>query len=336
MAKELQEYLGLDVGELLEHPEFRALAMVDDVSIPVEYTELVLARAILLGLHDEAITLPTAAEKKADFALLMENTQVIRRPVVRRLWPRLVGIAATLLLLLAAVTWLLRPKEAAVFATGNGELQEVTLEDGTTVTLNGNTTLRLPAGGWSAKERLVELEGEAFFVVTKQKAQGEPRPFLVRTDGAEVRVLGTRFNVKERRGFTQVFLEEGTVRVNWPGTDNPETSLHPGEKVHYDQAVNQLTVAPVEEAAEELAWTGGNLVFNRLSLLTALNEISDLYGVGFEFQDEELGKLEVSSAGIPVDNLPLAIKLLEKALGLRIEAKEDNVYWVSGRVTSGH
>lgn len=329
MAKEVQQFLGLDVGELLEHPEFRALAVAGGVSIPAEYTEMVLARAILLGISDEPLVLPTTAEKKADFAVLMERTQVIEQPVVRRLWPRLAGVAATLLFLLAAGVWLLRPSAAVVFATGNGELQEIMLEDGTAVTLNGNSSLTLPAGGWSAKERLVELSGEAFFAVTKQLAQGEARPFMVRTDGAVIRVLGTRFNVKERRGKTQVFLEEGMVQVNWPDASIPELTLRPGELADLDQVVKQSVVKPVFMPENQTSWMRGHLMFDRLSLLEALLQISDLYGVEFEFSEAALGEKEVSSAGIPVDNLTLAIRLLEKALGLRIEAKEDHIYWVS-------
>lgn len=329
MSKELQKYLGLDVGELLEHPEFQALATADGVSIPTAYTELVLARAMLLGLREESIVMPTAEEKKVDFAMLMERTQVERLPVVRRLWPRLAGMAATLLLLLAAGIWLLRPTEAVVYATGNGELQEITLEDGTAVTLNGNSSLALPVGGWSAAERLVELDGEAFFAVTKQRAEGEARPFLVRTNGAIIRVLGTRFNVKERRAKTQVFLEEGIVQVNWPDASIPELTLRPGELVDLDQAVQQSVVKPVFKPEQQTAWTRGHLIFDRLPLVEVLLQISDLYGVNFKLLEPALGQREVSSAGIPVDNFSVAVRLLEKALDLRIEAKEDNVYWVS-------
>lgn len=282
---------------------------------------------LLRGLSaDNNINLPSKPEKEADFAALMAKIEELKaKPApVRRLWPRIAAIAATVLLLLAGGTFLLRSSAATIYATGNAEHLDITLPDGTMVTLNANSTLELPNGGWSAAERLVALEGEAFFDVAKNP----DRPFLVSTNDAKVRVLGTRFNVRERRGSTRIFLEEGEVNVGWPGTEIPDVRLLPNEVVTLTERGTQPLHAPASKPSRHLAWKNGHLEFDRLPLVEALNELGDIYGVELNCADANLEKLEISSAGIPVDDLKLALRLMEKALDLRIEGHESNVYKV--------
>ena len=85
------------------------------------------------------------------------------------------------------------------------------LSDGTMVWLNSDTRLRYPVA-FSGKERAVELQGEAYFEVTKDRAH----PFIVRTAGADVRVYGTSFNVNAYPGTVQhTTLATGWQREAW-------------------------------------------------------------------------------------------------------------------------
>lgn len=333
MHKDLTEFLTLDVTDLLENPAFRAWAMSPEFTYPSEYPKLGEARDILLAIVDAETKAPSVAERSADFAALMarleEPTPVVAKVVTRRLWPRWAAVAASILVLLWAGSFFLRKAPHQEYVTGNGEILEVELPDGTSVTLNANSSLVLPAGGWSAAERLVNLEGEAFFKVTKQLAQGEPRPFMVQTEDAVVRVLGTRFNVRQRRGGIRVFLEEGAVKVGWPGSQFNDTNLLPGEMVDYEEASAAPVHRPAFAPQNEIAWTQGHLVFDRVPLREALNDLSDLYGVSFELADPELENKELKSAGIPVDNQEVALGILGRALDLQIEVRKDNVYLVS-------
>jgi len=332
MPNQAKKFLTQDVEQLLENPEFRDWASSDDALVPTTASNLQKARAILLGLaSDKEVYLPSKSEKEADFIALMTRVQELpatpATPAkVRRLWPRVATAAAAILLLFAAGTflWPTPTTTPVIYATGNAEHLEINLPDGTAVTLNANSTLQLPDGGWTVAERNVSLDGEAFFDVAKDQA----RPFLVRTDAAAIRVLGTRFNVRERRGSTRIFLEEGEVKIGWPGTQLPETRMLPNEVVTLAARGKQPVLMPVSIPSRHLAWKSGHLEFDQLPLVEALYELGDIYGVELSCADEALEKLEISSAGIPVDDLTLALRLMEKALGLRIEARESSVYQV--------
>ena len=329
MPNQAKKFLTQDVDQLLENPDSRAWLRRSDTVVPAEADNLHQARMILTGLEVDDITLPTKSEKERDFTALMAKVDKLSvtpaTPArVRRLWPRIATAAAAILLLLIAGTLLLHTPTSIPYATGTAEHRVVTLSDGTTVTLNANSTLELPEGELAATERLVFLDGEAYFDVAKDAG----RPFLVSTDDATVRVLGTRFNVRERRGSTRIFLEEGEVRVGWPGTQLPDTRMLPNEVVTLAARGKQPVLMPVSIPSRHLAWRSGHLEFDQLSLVEALNELSDIYGVEINCADEALEKLEISSAGIPVDDLTLALQLMEKALGLRIEARESSVYQV--------
>lgn len=93
-------------------------------------------------------------------------------------------------------------KESEVFNTlmipGGGEFQLV-LADGTRVWLNAQTEFRYPVN-FTGDSRQVYLNGEAYFEVVKD----ERRPFIVRTEAVDIRVLGTCFNVNDDQGGRDV------------------------------------------------------------------------------------------------------------------------------------
>jgi transmembrane sensor len=141
-------------------------------------------------------------------------------------WKRAAGTAVTVLVAIAAVAlWWQQPVD---IRTSAGEQTTVTLPDGSTVELNGGSTLRYARGfavfpGMTADTRSVRLEGEAFFSV-----QTGDRPFSVRTPNAQVDVLGTTFSVRTRRQgdapTTEVVLEEGRLRLRGGDARSPEAS----------------------------------------------------------------------------------------------------------------
>lgn len=233
--------------------------------------------------------------------------------------------AASVLLLIAATFFLWPAKQQEIYATAPGEILEFDLSDGTKVYLNGNSSLTLPEEGWGAKERTVSLEGEAFFSVTRKV---DDRAFIVSTKDTDVRVLGTRFNVRERRGSTRIFLEEGAVRVGWKDTPRPDTDLLPGEMVVLPAAGKQPVHTPAVSSDRHTSWKRGHLVFDQYPLAKALEEISDIYGVKLRLETPALADKKITTTGVPVDNLEVALLLLETALNLQIEAESEMVYRV--------
>lgn len=156
------------------------------------------------------------------------------------------------------------------------------LDDGTRVWLNARTTLKFPAA-FCRGVRRVELTGEAYFEVAKDKS----RPFIVATDRGDVRVYGTQFNVRAYPEEPQASttLVSGSVGVDVSGRTY---MLTPGEQAVVSTA--DVTVRRVN-TAEYCAWHTGRFVFENRQLKDILGQLSDWYDVDFEYTDPELGSL---------------------------------------------
>ncbi|MFT4090104.1 MAG: FecR family protein [Asticcacaulis sp.] len=147
---------------------------------------------------------PVAAVANADFA------QHIPVPI-KRPWRNYV-VAASLLMAVMAGAWFTQGGhyylQPDVNITQTGEVRNVTLADGSTVTLGTDTVMKVQ---FREGERRVRLErGEAFFQVTPDRS----RPFVVNTTTGSVRVLGTGFDVRRFDDRTRVSVTEGVVQVN--------------------------------------------------------------------------------------------------------------------------
>lgn len=155
--------------------------------------------------------------------------------------------------------------------TPNGGVYKIHLPDGTTVWLNAASTLRYPASFTSLKERKVELSGEAYFEVARNKQI----PFRVVTRKQVVEVLGTHFNISSYRDQNAVktTLLEGRIKIN------KNTILKAG-----DQAINinseiKVTAVDPESAVD---WKNGKFSFDDgEDFRTAMHEVERWYNVKF-------------------------------------------------------
>ncbi|WP_199117791.1 FecR family protein [Pedobacter sp. ASV28] len=162
-------------------------------------------------------------------------------------------------------------------STPRGGEYRLLLPDGTRVWLNAATTLSYPSR-FTGAERKVKLSGEAYFEVAKDSRH----PFIVESDGQQVKVLGTHFNINTyQRNRTVTTLEEGSVRVLGSDRLTQGVVLSPGQ-----QATAQgtgITVGPANlEAA--LAWKNGQLYFADTDLVRVLEEVSRWYDVDIEYK----------------------------------------------------
>ncbi|AOS95604.1 fec operon regulator FecR [Microbulbifer aggregans] len=157
-----------------------------------------------------------------------------------------------------------------LYATSVGETRTVTLADGSKVHLNTNSEL---AVSFSREERHTELlRGEAFFEVARQTA----RPFTVAAGKANIRVLGTEFNVERNPDNTKVSVTGGTVAVSEassaPGLPPESVKLVKNQKV----SVSGSGMGDIDKTSPEQAldWTRGVLVFEDTPLAEALEELN--------------------------------------------------------------
>ncbi|MBM0106976.1 FecR domain-containing protein [Steroidobacter sp. S1-65] len=187
-------------------------------------------------------------------------------------------------------------KGAADYATRRGEKLDVTLPDGSAVTLNTDTDLDVAFDG---RHRTVEvLRGQAFFNVAKDPL----RPFIVVAGGKQIVAVGTAFDVRLDKERVEVLLVEGRVVVEnvWqagsaaPPAQTAQASIHlsPGETlVATDQEVVHRA-AP--EAQRLLKWRDGLIEFDDTSLAEAVEEFNRYSTQTIRIEDSKLAELRIS------------------------------------------
>lgn len=168
--------------------------------------------------------------------------------------------------------------------TRRGGQYQVLLEDGTRVWLNAASSIKFPTAFTGATRR-VELTGEAYFEV----AQNRKKPFTVITNGVEVEVLGTHFNVMAYQEEEEVktTLLEGKVRVVNRGSaaGNRESAvLKPGEQAVFTHK-SPLTVHNNIQTDEVIAWKNGLFQFEEADIRVVMREIERWYNVTVTYEN---------------------------------------------------
>jgi transmembrane sensor len=198
----------------------------------------------------------------------------------RRGWaPGWMAAAALACAAVAAAVWLGMPgPRPESIATASAQRRSFTLSDGTVVELNANTSAQFDNG---RSERHVRLaEGEAYFVVTKDKA----RPFTVETPSGSVRVTGTVFNVRSsEESALEVTVVEGTVLVS-PGGPGSAGAASPKVLGAGDQltalagSVNVRALRP-GDVDDAIAWRRGLIVCKGMPLSEAAARFARFNGL---------------------------------------------------------
>lgn len=227
--------------------------------------------------------------------------------------------SVTLILCVAAALWLFRTDPIVHYATGNWEWQAIELPDGSWVKLNANSEISYAPSWEEGSDRKVWLTGEAFFKVEKKPATRAK--FIVVTDDLEVEVLGTSFNVNSRGAKTDVFLEEGEIRLNLG--DHAET-LQPGDFIAYSAQKKVILERRNETPPDQpdTSWKEGVLIIKDKSIAEILDKIEELYGVETQVVDPELLQ-QIKTVSVPMGQLELTIPLLEGTFRSKI-TKEGN------------
>nr|WP_260170829.1 FecR family protein [Mucilaginibacter lappiensis] len=173
-------------------------------------------------------------------------------------------------------------------STPRGGQYQVILPDGTKVWLNAASSLKFPTA-FAGNNRNVELMGEAYFEVAKSTS----RPFTVKVDHMQVKVLGTHFNIMayQDEPAIKTTLLEGAVQLH---DGNSNSLLKPGQQgiVKGDN----IQIAEVD-VAQTIAWKNGFFEFNRASIYGIMKQISRWYDVEVVYEgkipdDEFVGKIE--------------------------------------------
>ena len=240
----------------------------------------------------------------------------------RKLW-QYASLAAAVAGVLLVVTYMMRTSSASSveYKTDYAELKEVVLEDGSTVILNANSTLRLSDSWISRNEREVFLEGEAYFNVVKTS---DYKTFLVKIPGGmEVQVLGTTFNVNTRNESPSVYLESGQVVFH---TDDDMVTLQPGDRADYKKTTQKVEVSKesLDDAEVRLAWRNNLYIINDFQLTTIARDIEDNFGKQVIITDSTLATKRVT-AKVPSRDIDVLLKVLSETLDIEIEQNANQI-----------
>lgn len=337
---ELEKGASFSVESLLENASFRAWVLAGDEQAaqqwqyylqtkPEAAETIEHARTLLLDLKDsyESLHRSPAAIEAALAAQLrgMGNPKKLKGAGSRRIRPVFLrsAAAAAVVLLLALGWWWQVQRQTLTYTTNFAEWRSVELPDGSQVKLNANSTLRLDRDWSEDHTRRVWLEGEAYFQVQKKPQTGAR--FQVTTNDLTVEVLGTAFNVHSRGEATEVFLEEGQVRLDI-GTDSTGALfLQPGEKLAYSRSRRAILDSGQASAEIHLAWKDGLLRFDKAPMREVLQKIQDIYGITFQVEQEAIYNRPIYSQGIPIGQLEYTLPILAKVTNTTIRL-ENKVY----------
>lgn len=159
-----------------------------------------------------------------------------------------------------------------------GQKSQIVLADGTKVWLNSDTKIKYP-GSFSKDQRDVYLDGEAFFEVSKNAHQ----PFIVHTSGLNVKVLGTKFNVKayadENHIETSLFEGKINLLMNKSSSGSPvEKTVEPGQSFSYSKTDHQLAANKFPQD-EINGWKKNQLIFKDDTFSNLVKKVERWYDV---------------------------------------------------------
>lgn len=307
----IPDYTQFTVSELVLNDAFRQWVFQPDeqsmtfwhtfmLSHPGQQTTIDEAASILLHLRVKYDDLTEASQQRIGQLLAQAAREKLTdtpvRPLHGRRWlglSRQVAASLTGLLLLAGgVVWYSQQPHEQRIHTAFGETRSVTLPDGSTVLLNGNSTLTF-ADRWADDDnqaRQVWIDGEGYFRVTKKRfTTGALVKFVTHTPTLDILVLGTQFNVNTRRGSTAVMLIEGRVLLNRPGKTGPGriTEIKPGQLASTQPDIDQVTVR-TEKPQLHTAWTQHEFMFENTTLGEIARQLHDTYGLTVVLENADL------------------------------------------------
>lgn len=183
----------------------------------------------------------------------------------------------------------------------------LTLADGTAVWLNSESSIRFPAR-FTGDTREVSVEGEVFFEVRADRE----RPFVVHAGEAEVRVLGTAFNVVNYPDDPrlEVALLDGKVRFT-DSIANGTIEMAPGDVVRMDKADGQTTVSR-EDVSLIAAWREGYFYFEDMPMEELVVKLRRWYQVDFVFATEDVKRMRFTGAVKRHEPLKDALEVIER------------------------
>lgn len=273
----------------------------------------------------EEENLVAKAERRLGRRLEQENQkrqEVFKLKSVLRYAAAIVGV----IVLAAGLAYWFRNKaeELVVASAAHGQVREMLLPDGTKVWLNQSSVLKYPRA-FEGKERHVYLDGEAYFEV----ARNHEKPFTVKSQAMDVRVLGTSFNIKCRpdNSFAETTLVEGEVEVK-DKSDKGRITLLPGQKAVLNRVTGRMQVKQVDPKME-IVWHNDLIPFEKSSIFQIAAALERFYGVKIILSPDVDSTNTYSGVLKKKDNIESVLKSLRNSIPFNYKKVDDNNIFIS-------
>ncbi|MCC9064763.1 FecR family protein [Flavobacterium piscisymbiosum] len=204
-------------------------------------------------------------------------------------------------------------------STPTGGQYNIVLADGTKVYLNAVSSIKYPTQ-FNGDQRIVELDGEAYFEVAKNKN----KPFIVKSGEQDIEVLGTHFNVHayDNESVVKTTLLEGSVVVTYK---NQKAILKPGQQSNVSEKNARIAIRDVDTEAT-IAWKNGRFKFDNADLKTVMRQLERWYGVKAEYRGD-VSDVRFNGGTFMNKNLSEVLKVLELSnIKFKVEGKTIIVY----------
>jgi transmembrane sensor len=244
-------------------------------------------------------------------------------------WKPLAAAAAVVAITLAAL-WGFRSAffDQHHYRSALGELRSITLPDGSLVTLNTQSDIRVR---YSSTARTVELlRGEALFRVAQQATQ----PFRVLVGDSVVQAIGTEFNIDRRAEGALVTVVEGRVSVLPPSHPGPSILLSAGEQLSMIRGAQVRRLPPVQ-ISRVTTWTQRRLVFDQAPVSEVVSQLNRYNRVQLSVTDTALARRRVTGTFESGDPESF-VQFLEQQGGVSVRARDDGSLELTGSAQGGN
>ena len=223
---------------------------------------------------------------------------------------------------------------ATQYVASLGEQKEVTLPDGSIITLN--TKSKIDVSYTKTKRSINLVYGEALFDVAKDA----DRPFVVQTDQGAVRAVGTVFSVRLVNDEVAVLVEEGIVELMARPAASETSSasesedmvvlarLAMGEQANFDGIRKNIKSVELKDVTNRHAWKKGMLVFEGKSLSSVVEEVTRYTDMKIIISDPTMQDLQIGGA-FKAGETDAFLDAMTLGFGLDVERMSDNTVYLS-------
>lgn len=257
---------------------------------------------------------------KLDFYIDNEKKKITRKWLVP-----LVAAMAPLLIIAGAYFVVSQfsdsEKNNFMVSVERGNKAMATLPDESKVWINSNSEIEYTEIN---NTRNVNLNGEAFFKVTKDKSH----PFVVTMNNLHIEVLGTSFNVKSRANsdIIEASLVEGSIKI-YSSDLSQDYYLKPNEKAIYNQATKRIEIVETDNDLET-AWKDNKLKFSSERFIDVMSMLEDWYGVKIVSKYPDIEN-DLISGSFNNENLETTLEVLKLQYNIRYVKDKDTIFIVS-------